>query len=344
MSASPITLADFPEVHENVDRTFQTAMIHQTQIAVHPRLAKVTSTDMRTTTYHPIAGTTFAKRRNEGDSMTFDSPVNGLDFTFTQQEIALGIQMTKQMRLFARDGGARRLMQETTNQTHAAAARIELDVAHMYTFMFDTSYTNLDGETISTVTNDGLAVISASHTTTAAGSTTYSNRISSLDGVTVNPKFGRDGLLGAIKQSQTILDDNDLAIVGRFDTIVTTQDPEVVDQVQRVLQTTDLPGSADNDTNAYVNGKRFKHVIVPLLDTTGTGLADTAKKDQWAVIDSDAMQKDYGASILFSQQVALEKPEQVFETGTWKWGVTALYDMGVITPRYIVASKGTETS
>ena len=275
--ASPITLSDFPEVHENVERTFQDALKHQTQIAVHPSIAKVSSTDMRTNTFHPIAGTTFARRRNEGDSMLFDSPVNGLDFTFTQQEIALGIQMTKQMRMFARDGGARRLMQETTNQTHAATNRIELDVAHMYTFMFDTSYVNMDGETVSTVTNNGLASISTVQTITG-GSATYNNRITDIDGTTVNPKFSRDALLGAVKSTHGILDDNGLAIVGNFKTIVTTDDPEVVDQVRRVLNSRDIPGSADNDTNQFITGASFNHVMVPLLDTTGTGLDDSTKK------------------------------------------------------------------
>jgi len=43
----------------------------------------------------------------------------------------------------------------------STAMRIELDLTHMFTFgLQGASYTNMDGETVNTVTGDGLAIFS----------------------------------------------------------------------------------------------------------------------------------------------------------------------------------------
>ena len=72
----------------------------------------------------------------------------------------------------------------------ATRQRMELDLTHRFTFGTATSYTDLDGETVSTTVGDGLALFSASHTVPDS-STTYRNIVAN------NPVFSRGGLEAA---------------------------------------------------------------------------------------------------------------------------------------------------
>lgn len=161
-----------------------------------------------------------------------------------------------------------------TNLSEFCDNRQDLDLTHRFTFANSTSYTDLNGQTITTTVGDGLALSSTVHTL-AFSSTTYSNN------VTGNPAFSESSLESALLLGVTNIFSN----FGEkrninFNTIITGDDPGTVRTVRQLLRSTaDIDAVQSGVTNVY-NGK-FNHVILPNLATTAAGAYDSTKRRFW---------------------------------------------------------------
>jgi phage tail sheath gpL-like len=192
------------------------------------------------------------------------------------------------------------------------------------------SYTNIDGETVSTTTADGQNIFDTDHTITG-GSTNYSNLVTTA--------FSRAGLEAAELKFVTFADNSGNKVVVNPDTIVTTDDPTLVNAVKEFTRSTLVPDNAHNATNVYAG--KYNHIVLPYLSTTAAGVYNSAIKNYWMLADvahSDAICE-------ISENPTFKAPSvggngEDFETDDWKFKSSATYDYGVLDFKWIVGSTG----
>jgi len=244
----------------------------------------------------------------------------------TQGVIALEDTITWEMRKFDRYREINKLL---AGMGEAAAQRYYLDLTHQFTFGNVTSYVNMDGETVSTAVGDGFALFSASHTTTSGG--TFSNLVSGA------PAFSKAGLEAAESLFTQMINMNNVKVIVKPDTIITSDDPATVNAVMEFLKSTGYPDSAERGENVY-KGK-YKHIILPLLATDANGGVNSAKARWWFLAALN--HKDAICEVAEQAHLVMPKPFSNLEdegTRDWTTQTFATYDYGVLDAKWIVAS------
>lgn len=224
-----------------------------------------------TRVYREIDGETYAGYKGEGADAPKKRVVEGYNVTMTKRRFAAEIDITYEMR---KENRHPEVVAKLTDLAKFCPQRRALDLTHIFTFCTATSYTDMDGETVTTSVGDSLALVSASHTLTGSTST-YSNVI------TGNPTFSKGGFQVARKQANSqILTNFGERRVMNFDCIITGDDPATIDAVEILLRsTTDPTQNNSGVVNTYQG--RAKHVVLPRLATTATGARDTDKDKYW---------------------------------------------------------------
>lgn len=222
--------------------------------------------------FNEIDTQTFAKRKREAEAAKKASAGIGYNVTMTKKRIAIEIDITQEMRDENRYSEVGTLI---TNLTHFCPQRIELDQTHLFTFGTAISYVDMDGDTIDLRVGDGLALFSTAHTLKHAAGVTWSNRVAG------DPIFSR----GALEQAETlfatqILSNFNEKRVIKANTIVTGEDPNTVNTVREILEST---SNVDQNNSGVmnVNKNKYRHVILPYLATTATGVYDSTKRQYW---------------------------------------------------------------
>lgn len=293
------------------------------------QLYDVRTVDVMTSEHSSIDGYTFARRKEQGQKYTYGSIKQGYTLNLSQTRIGIIDAVTWEMRKFDK---YREIDKKMRKLGEATAQRIELDLTHQFTFgMSAATYTNMDGETVSTKTGDGQNIFDTDHTITGDASVTQSNLITTA--------FGRTGLEAAELKFTTFVDNNGNKIVVNPDTIITTDDPALVNAVKEFLKSTQVPDLSDNAINVY-QGK-YKHIILPYLATSATGAYDSTKKDYWMLADL----KNKDAILEVSEEPNFVAPSiggngEDFETDDWKFKSSACYAYGVLDYKWIVGSTG----
>ena len=291
------------------------------------QLYDITDTDFQTSDHSQIDGYGYARRKGEGDQVTKGTLKQGYSVIINQTVIALEDTITWEMRRFDRYREINKLL---AGMGEAAAQRYYLDLTHQFTFGNATSYTNMDGETISTAVGDGLALFSAVHTITGS-SAVFSNVVSG------NPVFSKAGLEAAESLFTQMINMNGVKVIVKPDTIITSDDPATVNAVKEFLQSTGYPDSAENGVNVY-KGK-YKHIILPLLATDSNGAYNSAKARWWFLAALN--HKDAICEVAEQPHLVMPKPFSNLEdegTRDWTTQTFATYDYAVLDPKWIVAS------
>jgi len=291
------------------------------------------------------AGQGSSKRYNEVDVETYaDSKVEGANnskakvglgyfMDMTSKTYSKEIDITLEMRThnrFAEVGSY------ITNLSEFCDNRADLDLTHRFTFAGDTSYTDMNGDTITTETGDNLALVYDTHVL-AFSDTTYSNN------VTGNPAFSESALESALLLGATQVYSN----FGekrqmRFSTIVTGDDPGTVRAVKQILQSTaDVEAVQAGIVNVY--GGKFNHVILPSLATTAAGAYNSAKRRYWFLVA--AGQGMNGWQGFFGEWLA---PTLVTPTAgsngedihnqNWTYATYCMYGIVTVSPKGVIGS------
>ena len=275
-----------------------------------------------------INGYGFAKRKQEGENYTYGSINQGYKLNLSQTRIGLMDSITWEMRKFDK---YREIDKKMRKLGEATAKRIELDLTHLFTFgMSAATYTNMDGETVSTKSADGQNIFDTDHTLTS-GTTTLGNLITTA--------FSRAGLEEAENKFNTFTDDNDNIILVEPDTIVTGRNVTLQNSVKEFLKSTLVPDEANNATNVYAG--KYKHLVLPFLSTDLNGGPTTSYDNYWMLADL----KHTDAICEISENPTFTAPSaggngEVFETDDWKFKSSACYDYGVLDYKWIVGSTG----
>ncbi len=278
--------------------------------------------------YDEVDTQTFGRRKREGELVKKSAVGIGYNKTITKKRIGMEIDITQEMRDENRYAEVGSLI---TSLTQFCPQRTELDLTHRFTFAGATSMTDMDGDTVDLTTGDGLALVYNAHTLKYS-STTYSNAVSG------NPVFSA----GALETAEELAVTNVLSNFGErrvigFNTIVTGDDPNTVNAVKRVLQSTaDVDSSNSGVVN--VNHTKYTHKVLPYLATTATGAHDSTKRRYWFLVA--AGKGTMGWQGYFSEwEAAHQKP--VTEDGhrdVWSYGTRAGYGIAAVSPRGVIGS------
>lgn len=274
----------------------------------------------------------YASNRPEGDISTQARVQYGWEKDMTIYTVSLEVSITKRMR----DAGKEQAMlDQVTDLSEVCPNRKELDISHRYSFAWSTSYVNLDGITVDVTMGDSKAMIATDHALTGSA-TTYSTQI------TANPQFSK-GALEIAEQSFVENSYNNLGekVTMNPDTILTTDDPNTIHQVQELLRATaDVSTSNSGTYNVYGNA-RYKHIVWPRIATTATGATDTTKRKYWFLIDT-GMSDFYVCTL---NEAYLKTPMdgnngEQFSSENWNYMAASDYGMAQVSAKNTRWSKG----
>lgn len=276
--------------------------------------------------------TTYAKAKPQGVDAKKAAFGIGYFVTIRMKRIGIESEITWEMR---RLNKYKEVMAALEGLPHFCPQRVDLDLTHRFTFATSTSYTDMDGNTVDLTVGDGLALASASHTLKFS-STTYSNRVSG------DPLFSKGALEAAELLSTTdILSNFGERRVMDFNTIVTGNNPTVVNAVKQFLRST----SDNTQMNAgvvNVNQDKYRHLILPMLATTATGAADSTKKNWWALVAANAGLRGWQA--YYVEWEGMNFIPSSAGNGTdvhkdiWYFNVRQAYNIGIVSGRGAIFS------
>jgi|TARA_Y100000310_G_scaffold140332_2_gene139712 hypothetical protein len=281
--------------------------------------------------YTEYDGQTYARLKGEGEDATKTAVVKGYNLTMTARRFAAEIDITAEARKFGKNN---EILQKLTSLSTFIPQRMALDLTHRLSFATATSYTDMDGQTVSTVVGDTLALVSGSHTLNGS-TTTYSNII------TGNPAFSQGGFEAArVRANTQILSNFAERRVMDFNTVVTTDDPATIREVRQLLNSTaDVDGAHSGIQNTYSG--QFKHVVLPQLATTAAGAYDSTKAKYWFYIAAGEWEAHLG--IWEESNLKMPGPANNGEdvhNDNWTFGARGTYGIATVSPKGCLHSTG----
>src|SRR3990167_1574023 len=270
-----------------------------------------------------------ARRKNEGGSYAIGSPQQGYTLNLTKSRIGYLSSVTWEMRKYDK---YREIEKKMRGLGESTAQRIETDLTHLFTFGFGSSYTNMDGETVNTVTGDPNPIFYDSHTVTGS-STVVDNENGTL-------AFNRTNLEAGERLFRNMVNMNDVKVVPKPDTIITGDDPAIVNIVMEFMRSVSAPDTAERADNVY-KGK-YRHIVLPFLATTNLGAPTATGRYFWFL--ADLKHKD--AILEFSENPTFTAPSvggngEEFDTDDWKFKSSASYAYGILDYKWIIGSAST---
>ena len=272
----------------------------------------------------------YASIRDEWDVSEQALSQYGYEKDMQVYTISLEISITKRMRVAGKD---QPIIDEITNLSEVCPSTMDLDLSHRLTFAWATNFTDRGWNTISIDVGDDLALISAVHELTGSA-TTYSNQIIG------NPQFSKWALELAEKSFVEEAYNNLWEkVTVTPDTIITTDDPNTINQVRELLNSTaDVSTSNSGTSNVYAN--KYKHVSLWRLATTASGAKDTTKSKYWFLIASK--ESDFNLCTLESPYVKAPRDwnnGEDFSSENWNYLTAATYGIAIVTWKWIKGSK-----
>lgn len=278
-----------------------------------------------------LEGELFARFKAEGADSAKSRVIEGYSKTGYVRRFAAEVDITWEAREMGKN---QEIITRLTNLSTFAPQRMALDLTHRLTFATATSYTDMDGETVTTTMGDSLALASAVHTLTGS-SDTYSSVI------TGNPIFSQGGLEVAMEVANVNIKDNfgNLRTLN-FDTVVIHNDPATL-RAARSLRNSTADNAQNNSgvVNTYKN--MFELVVLPRLATTAAGAYDSTKKKQWHWVAKGQWQAYFS---LF-EAPNLKKPMSMnngedLNNDDWTFGVRVAYMILVVSAKGCLTSTG----
>lgn len=279
--------------------------------------------------------TTYAKAKPQGVDAKKASFGIGYYITIRVKRIGIESEITFEMRRYNKK---QEVMAAMTSLPYFCPQRVELDLTHRLTFCSSTSYTDLDGNLVDLTVGDTLALVSSVHTLKFS-SITYSNRVSG------DPLFSKGGLEAAELLTTTdILSNFGEKRVMDFNTIVTGNNPTVVNAVKQFLRSTS-DNTQNNSGVVNVSQDKYRHLILPQLATTATGAIDATKKNWWFLVAAGAGLRGWQA--WYCEWEAMNLIPSTSGNGMdvhkdiWYFNVRQSYGIGIVSGRGFIASLPT---
>ncbi len=275
--ASWLSTATLPEFSDLVMKQFS----HQKDM-ITPAAAQLfiqedlTGWGSDTKRYDEVDVDTYAKLKRQGENAMKGRVGVGYSKTMQARRYALEINVSWEFRRYSQQYSSS-VKADLVNLNHFIPQRFELNLSHVFAFATATSYTDMDGETITTTTGDNYALAYSAHTLKNS-STTYRNRVAG------DPAFSQGGLEVAegLFVSDILSNFGDRRVL-KANIIFSSDDPATCRTIKQLLQSTADVDAAQSGILNMQKGK-YRHVELPLLATTATGARDATKKRWWGIM------------------------------------------------------------
>ena len=273
-------------------------------------------TNKKIETFNSASYDDFASVTNEGVNYAAFDPTDGDELSLTQAKITASLEVTKESRMYDQYG-IESTLEGAAGLGTMCAKRIELDLQQIISQGTASSYVDKDGNTVSTLAADGVALFSSSHTVNGSSST-YDN----LD----STAFGQTGLEAQENLWRGFLNQDGQIITRRPDTIFSTSKASLVNLIREYNKGMNHIEDANRGVNVY-QGK-YDHVVLDYLDVTNVGARDTSKDDYWGLV----IRKDNNLKFRVSQNPVLHPPQTVQRNRNVLLQADAHYSYGVEDP------------
>lgn len=329
----------FPEFVDLVRKSFvyinKMAVPQSKQLFIYQPIPKGNGNTKR---FDEVDVQTFARRKREAEKVKKASTGVGFNVTMTKKRIGIEIDITQEMRDENRSAEVGSLIM---NLGHFCPQRIELDGTHLLTFCNATSYTDMDGDAVDLQVGATGALVKTTHDLKFS-TDTFSNRVSG------DPIFSQGALELAEQLATTdILSNFGEKRVMNFNVIITGEDPNTVNAVKRVLQSTADVDSANSGV-LNVNKSKYRHIVLPYLATDALGNYDSTKAKWWFIAaigqGTNGWQAFYGEwEAPHMKAISMDEngANHDYSADTWTFGTRAGYGHRAVTGRGIIGSLPT---
>ena len=326
----------FPQMTDLVTRSFQDGLKTLPQVMRNSGIVVEEAMPQHTGEFKRFAEriqrNQYASVRDEWDVSKMAKVQYGYEKDLQVYTVSLEVSITKRMRVAWKN---QEILDQITSLSEVCPATMDLDLTHRLSFAFSNNYVSRDGITIDCTVGDGLSLINAAHTLTGS-STTYSNAITS------NPAFSK----AALENAEQLFVEATFNNLGekmsmKPDVIVTTDDPNTVNQVRELLKSTASIADEKNSGVINVYQAKYRHVVLPRLATTATGAVDTSKRKYWFL--ASTADSDFYLSVLeapYLKTPADGNNGEEFSSENWKYLTAATYGIAIVTGRWIKGSTG----
>jgi len=229
-----------------------------------------------------ISGLKEAEFTDENAEVTEDTPVQGFDMSYTQQQVDIMLPMSYQVYKFGFT--KRRLTNFTKQVLNALNRKKEKLAAERLTNGFSTTYTHTGvgkNSTISLLGGDGIEPWNTAHTREDGG-TAMSNVV--YDGTTYSLPFDYAGYKAAQRTAGLFVDPRGNPMPANLDTLVCKKNSSVHFKAQEILGAIKkglIPESFDHDGSAL---PAFKVLALDYLTSDA----------RWYMFDSSLLGDEYG--------------------------------------------------
>lgn len=329
---SIINRTNFPDFNDNLEIHWRKSYAQFPKAAA--QLYDVENVDIDTGDESGIDGYSVAKEKLEGEDFAFLNITQNYRKSWSVYEIGGMTKITWRMR---RASKYRDIDDAITNLAQSAAKRLEWDMTHRLTFAVATSYVNLDGKTVSTITGDSLQLAYSAHTVPGSSST-YRNRVAN------NPILSKGGLEAAeLLFASQMIDTNGELVANNPTHLIVGNNPNIINTALEYLRSVSAPGQNNSGVTNVYNG-RYQLIVLPWLATTAAGAYNSAKADYWFLANlghKDAILKVLQSPIFIPPT---DNGGKDFETMDWKYACHAAFALEIIDARWIVMSDGLGTA
>ena len=285
--------------------------------------------------FSEIDSNEYLLEKPEGDQAARGKVQQGYSKTVTMKRAGENIGITYEMRAFNKYP---EVVRRLTDAARKGANTIDMELSHRIGFGTATSYTDINGNTVSTTLGDTLALFSTVHTVRGS-STTYRNRLAN------NPQLSKGALEGMERNvvEQTINQFGEKMNTS-FDILWTTDDPNTINTALEYLKSVAAPDYANSGvTNVYK--AKYRHVMLPRVATTAAGAVDNTKRRYWGL----------ASSMLTSAYLAVwEEPHMIppsagsnaedVQTDDWDFRTRAAWGIEIVSGNWIQFSSGDGTA
>lgn len=323
----PATLGQFGDlVNESIQKIFEKRGESPMNMEKYFNVSDTTSYYEKDSS---VAGAQTAKFVSENASVLYDAPVQGYDKTYTQKKYADGMKISDQLWKFGIE--FRKITSITESLMDSMRDKIETDAADMLNNGFSVSYTDDDGQTVSTAGGDTVAYFSASHTREDGGSA-WNNIV--YDGTTYNMDFEYDALKALRRTASAVPSPRGTKTAFEPDTLICKYGSSVHDKYEELMGAISrnyIPGGDENDGAAKVGLPKL--ITLKYLDNDA----------YWFAFDSSKKGDKYGLQWRWSQRPKLDAPELDYDTDLYKRKAVMFYDRGANDMRNTFGSEGDNT-
>lgn len=276
--------------------------------------------DQRTEYFSNVSDSGFASKSGDGEDYQLITKTQGDTLTTVQIKRTARAKVTEDLLEFNKYPEVDSFLRDVGGFLWRGYA---LDLTHRFTFAFDTSYTDRDGETVATTGGDTAALCADTHTMNDGS--TYDNKITS--------RLSESSLEDAEDLGAAMIDHNGQLVTVKFDTLITSMHAATKHMAMRLVGQDTQEGTDLRNMNVY-RGK-YSHIILPYLDTTALGAKNTSKSRYW-FITSSAGKRNLKARV--RKMPVLDAPSKDPDNNNMQFKAAMWYDIGHLDANWLVGA------